>query len=577
MTSPIIEVHNLSFSYPRGPKALRNINLTVKKGEIVAVMGRNGAGKTTLCYCLTGIIPNIIFGDYDGTVKIAGMNPLENDVYEIATKVALVRQVPDTQLITPYLRMEVAFGPENLGLPRDEILRRIKWALSVTRLEGLEYRAPEELSGGQKQRAALAAGLAMLPDIFILDEPTSQLDSIGTMEFFSLIKELNEKYGKTVFITTHKTEEIVRIADRIYLLDKGEIVAEGTPSEICGKVELLKKIGVKIPQISELFHRLKKEKGINVEKIPITVEEAASMLRKLLGNGVISIKTQKRKESLSKMEKKPIIEVKDISFAYPGEPPVEALKKVNIQIHEGEFLALIGQNGSGKTTLAKILVNLLTPNEGKVLFRGVDITNYDVAEIAKRVGFILQNPDYQIFNLSVEEEIAFGLKNLRLPEEEIKKRIEEVMDVFNLTKLRSAFPLSLSFGDRKKVAVASVIAMNPEVVILDEPTTGQDLEGRYSIVKLAKELNKKGKTIIMITHDMDLVAEYADRVVVLGMGEVLMVGSPREVFSRPEELRKTYISPPQITQLAQKMKSCGMPPDILSVDEMLDVIHIAGG
>lgn len=565
MQKPLIEVENLTFTYESGTTALKNINLQVYKGESVAIMGENGAGKTTLCYHLNGIIPNIFSGHGKGRVTICDMNPAEHPVYELAQKVTMLLQDPDSQLVAPEVKMEVEFGPANLGFKREDIVRLSSWALKVVGLEGLEERSPEDLSGGQKQRLVLGAGLAMLPEVFVLDEPTSQLDPVGSREVLSVLRELKQKQKMTMVITTHKTEEIAELVDRVVLLHEGEIVDEGDPEDVFSKVDLLEKVGVKPPEVTLLCKRLREKLGSGVIKnIPIKADQGLDLLSNLLDKQKISFRKHEVGE-IKKPERRPIIEAKNLSFVYPGQ--VLALQDINLTIFEGEFVGIIGQNGSGKTTLVKNFVGLLRPNEGQVIFKGEDIRKFTVGGIAPKIGLILQNPDYQLFTISAEKEIEFGLRNIKVPEERIKQIVNESLRIVGLEGKRDIYPFRLSFGDRRLLAAAAVIAMNPGVLILDEPTTAQDYRGRYLLAELAKKMQEKGHTIIMITHDMDLVAKYAERVIVLHNARVLLDGPTGYVFSKPEILIKTGVQPPQITRLAQSLIRYGIPSDIVTVKE----------
>lgn len=565
-----MSVSNLSFQYEGGVEALKNVSFEVKKGEFLAILGPNGAGKTTLCYILTGIIPNVYGGVRKGRVRVLDFDPWDQPIYETATKVGILLQDPEAQLVMPSVYAELAFGPANLGVPKEEILRRMREILKLIRMEGYEERHPRELSGGQKQRVALGAILMMMPEILILDEPTSQLDPIGTSEVLATIKKLKEM-GKTIIMTTHKTEEIAYLADKVLILYEGRVVAYGKPSEALSNVELLEKVGVKPPAVAVYFHKLRKS-GINVNP-PIKIEDAVNLAKKLIKEELLEVKNVKFERNRKAKKSDPIIEVKNVTFVYPGEPPVVALKNVNLTIYEGEFVGIIGQNGSGKTTLVKNIVGLLRPTKGKIYFRGEDVTKYTVGELSRKIGLILQNPDYQLFTLSCEEEIKFGLRNLGLPDDEIEKRVDEALKIVGLEHLRDKYPFALSFGDRRKLAVAAVVAMNPEVIIMDEPTTAQDYRGRYILADLAKRLNEKyGKTIIMITHDMDLVAKYAERLIVMWNGEILIDGPTREVFQMRDILEKAFLKPPQITRFAQQLKEFGVPPDVLTVDEMFQAL-----
>ena len=565
MAEPIVTIENLSFTYPSGErKALDNVNIAINEGEFVVVMGANGAGKTTLCLTLNGVIPSLINGTYEGKIIIDGLQTTKTPIFNLAQKVGITLQDPESQLLAPSVKSEVIFGPENLGIPREEILKRLAYALKVTRLDGKEAASPLQLSGGQKQRLALACAIAMQTKILILDEPTSQLDPIGTTEVFSVAKDLNKKFGITVIMTEHKSEEIADFADRVILLHEGKVVADGNPHEVFQNEQLFNESKVKLPQVSQLFHWINKHE--KAKEFPVTLEEGISALSKLFEEKKIH---EKKGYMINRAESshsdKVVLETREMWHTYP--PDFVALKNISLKIYEGEFVALIGQNGAGKTTLVKHFVGLLKPTKGNVVVLGEDTKKKTAAQLSRNIGLVLQNPDHQLFAQSAEEEVAFGPTNLGLSKEEVDKRVDEALKLVGLEKMRKAYPFRLSFGDRRKLAVAAIYAMKPSVFILDEPTTGQDFQGRYDIVEIAKNLNERGNAVVMITHDMELVTRYSHRTIVLGNGEVILDGPTHEVFEKPDVLQTTYLKPPQIGQLAQALEKQGVHKDIITVDE----------
>ena len=570
MSENVIELRDVTFTYPDGTVALKNISFFVKKGEVVSVVGENGAGKTTLCYLLSGVIPHIYGGVIKGRVSVAGLEPSKYPMRELSKKVSIVLQDPDSQIFSPTVFMEVAFGPSNLGLSKEEINETVKWALEVTGLSGLEDRSPDELSGGQKQRLVLASALAMKSEVLVLDEPTSQLDPVGVREVTATLRELKRR-GTTMVITTHQTEEISEIADRVIVLKEGSIQAQGTPEEIFSNVNLMEYTGVKAPDVAILMHRIEEEWKIrDIEKIPINEYEAKDILKRLSSDGKIKIISEA--EVKPRRKGKAIIEVRDVYYEYPGK--VKALDGVDLTVYEGDFLGIIGMNGSGKSTLVKAIIGLIRPQRGKILFKGEDVSKFTVGELARRIGLILQNPDYQLFTISALEEVLFGLRNIGIKGEEARKRALEILDLVGLKEKADFFPFKLSFGERRLLAAAATLALDPEVVILDEPTTAQDYRGRYLLADLAKDLHRKGKTIIMITHDMDLIAKYANRVAVMTGGKIILDDDPHVVFTEIDKLRQAGVMPPQITRLAISMREDGVPSKIISVEEFLNLIEV---
>ncbi|MHA1713205.1 MAG: ABC transporter ATP-binding protein [Candidatus Ranarchaeia archaeon] len=572
MSEPIIKVKDLTFKYPKSEKpALKNVSFEVMPGEFVAIMGRNGAGKTTLCLTMNGIIPTVINGEYQGEVIIDGMSTRKKMVYELAQKIGITLQDPETQIFCPDVQSEIAFGPENLGVPREEILRRMDFALEVTRLQVKRDMSPSRLSGGQKQRVALAAAITLQPSIMVMDEPTSQLDPIGTEDVFNTVRGLNKEQGITIMMAEHKSEEIAEFADKILVLDEGEVVMFDEPHKVFDEEETLKKIHVKIPRVTQLSHFLKRGKGIPVDAPPIKLEEGETFLNRLLEQNVIRYDpTQHKPPEMRLPVDEPIIEVTDLHHVYAT--GTHALKGIDLNIYKGDFVAIIGQNGAGKSTLVKHFVGSLRPTRGQVKVFGEDISALGVGEISTRVGLVLQNPDYMLFEDTVKDEIAFGPRNLGLSPEEVEQRVQEAIKVVDLKCDPGVFPLRLSMGDRRKVSVASIYAMHPDIFILDEPTTGQDFRSRYDIVEIAARLNNMGKTVIMITHDMDLVAKYAQRTIVMGLGRILLDGPTPQVFAQSEILKATYIKPPQITQLFQRLSKYSLPRWVRSTTEAFELI-----
>jgi len=584
-----ITFKNLRYIYDRGTEALKRISFQVKDGEFVVVMGPNGAGKTTLLLTTNGIIPHSIGGLMYGRVYIDSMDTSKHKIYELATKVGIVLQNPETQLFMPSVESELAFGPENLAVPREEIAERIKWALKITRLEGMENRSPHNLSGGQKQVVAIASVLTMRPEILVLDEPTSQLDPYGTNMVFSTVRELNKKYGITILMAEHKSEHIAEFADRIIILDKGKIVYEGTPHDAFSKYELFRELKIKLPQVSEVAHLLK-QKGIMDPNEPtfITLDEAEKWFRENVNKKyeVDATELEKRQDKAKKKEYGDVvIDVRNLHFVYPG--GVEALRGIDLKIREGEFVAIIGQNGAGKSTLVKTMTGVLKPypkpkkikpdtsyGEGEVIVMGMNTLDVTVGEMSRYIGLVLQNPDHQLFSTTVYDEIAFGPKNHGLKKEEIDERVKYACELIGIPdEFLDKHPLSLSWGDRQKVAIAAILSMKPKILILDEPTTGEDYLGRHQVVSMAKKLNEEiNETIIMISHDIDLVAEYADRTIVMGLGKILLDDVTSEVFTHMDVLNQTYLNPPQISMLAQRLSDIGFPPTILTIKDFMSVI-----
>ncbi len=582
----VIELDDVTFTYEGDVVALRQINLKAHKGEFVVVLGANGAGKSTLCYLLSGIVPHIYGGRRRGHVSVAGLDPWDEPLYVTSQRCGVLMQDPEVQLFMPTLRSELAFGPSNLGVPRHEIARRAQDALSLVRLDGLEEHNPRDLSGGQKQRAALASVLTMAPQVLVLDEPTSQLDPLGRWEVVEAIERLKQKGDLTIIMTTHETEEILRLADQVLILEGGRSVLQGTAAEVFSRSGKLEAAGVRTPTLMMIRSTLVQsdvEQGDSRDqepgKVDLTPSDVTEQIRRELARGRLRV----RPEALSRPpaadpEAPVILEARGLTMEYPGPPPVVALREIDVQIRRGEFVGIIGQNGSGKSTLVKCFVGLLRPKAGAVLFKGQGIRGLSVGEIARRIGLVLQNPDYQLFTSYSHEEIRFGLRNVGVPEDQIEQRVTETLEMVDLTEQADLFPFRLSFGDRRKLAVAATMALGPEVLILDEPTTAQDHRGRYQLADLARRFrDERGGTVLMITHDVDLVARYAHRLIVLDEGQVLLDGPTAEVFGEVEELRKSFVIPPVAAQVSAQLSSFGVPSQAMTIEGLYQVLQPVPG
>jgi energy-coupling factor transporter ATP-binding protein EcfA2 len=549
MDGPIATLDKVSYIYPHSSDAvLRDVSLEIHRGEFLGLIGPTGAGKTTLCLALNGIVPQFYGGRFFGQVTVAGLDSLDHPVSALAQHVGMVFQDPETQLIATSVENEIAFALENLRVPREEILARIPRVLAAVRLEGTEQKHPHELSGGQKQRLAIAAALAMQPDLLVLDEPTSQLDPVGEQEVFAVVRELNQELGVTILMASHAAEQMAEYADRIALLSHGELITIGTPDEIYSQIDLLNEHDLRPPQVASTFH-IAKQAGVPVTSVPVRMEPG---LREL--DALQTSCKMKLPETLSQPSTRagdPPLCVRDLKHTYPD--GTEALFGVSLDIHRGEYVLIIGQNGAGKTTLVKHFLKLLEPTEGIVRVGGVDTRELSVSKLARRIGYVAQNPDNQIFSATVGHEVAFALVNLDYPRQEVEARTVESLEAMGLLEVRSVHPLSLPKGDRARVVIAAILAMKPEIIIFDEPTTGQDYRGAKIVLDVSQRLHRMGKTVIVITHHLYLMPEYAERAVVMGRGTILLDAPIREVYHQTELLRSTFLDPPQAVLLAQHL------------------------
>ena len=560
----IVELEDLSFTYRGGrKKALNDICLEMGEGEFVVWMGHTGAGKSTLACCLNALIPSFIRGELRGKARVLDRDILHCRTSDMSGEVGLVLQDFEAQLFCTNVELEIAFGMENLGVPREEMIRRVDELLPLVRLEGMRAREPSTLSGGEKQRLAIASVLAMRPRLLVMDEPTTDLDPAGKEEVFQLARELRGPEMAMVLIE-HETEEALG-ADRVVLLKEGRVVRDGFPRKALTDEGLLREVGVAPLSIADFFRRAL---GFFPSEgtFPLTVEEAIGEFKRALKLRQAAAQILDKRDRRGMRAKRTILKMEGVRYWYPS--GVEALRGIDLEVGEGEFVALVGQNGSGKTTLAKHFNGLLRPTSGRVEVFGEDASRLSVKELGKMVGYVFQNPDHQIFAPTVFEEVSFGPRNLGLTGKELKKNVGEALAAVNLTGYEERDPFVLTRGERQRVAVASELAVKPQVLILDEPTTGLDHLQQQSMMEMVSSLNRKGHTIVIITHSMSTVARYARRTVLLDQGRVLMDDTTRKVFSRGEELEKWFLRPPPIVRLSNHLGATA-----LTVEEMLELVE----
>lgn len=562
----LVCIQNLSFQYSTGGRpALDNISLTIPNGQLVLIMGAGGAGKSTLLNTFNGLIPHFLKGAMLGSIRIAGVNPGQIGVSAMAGIVGLVFQDFEAQLFSTRVDLELAFGLENSGLDRRDMRERVRRICAAIGLQGLESREPSGLSGGQKQRLAIGAVLAAEPQVLCLDEPTTDLDPAGKTGIFALLRQLRVAPDRcsglgveTIVVIEHETEE-ASCADRIILLENGRVVADGPASAILIDVELFERLGLMPFPICAYFHRL----GFGRDSLPLSLASAEELFHRenlcVDREAVQRLMAEDAVRAL--LYGNEIIQTRGLCFSFDDQ---EVLKGIELCIREREFVAILGANGSGKTTLVKHFNGLLRPQQGEILLAGADSRKLSIYEMGQIVGYVFQNPDQQIFCDTVYQEVAFALKLRGLDEKETGLRVQEALAAVGLSGRDTEDPFSLTKGQRQRVALASVLAMKPRVLVLDEPTTGLDYKDQRRMMELIRELNQAGNTIVMITHTMWVVAEYAHRVLLLQEGRLIADAGTRAIFADEELLAQAEVRPPQITQLANRL---GIPA--LSVEELL--------
>ena len=583
----IIDVKNVTFTYlHRKNPALRNISFQIKQGEFVSLIGPLGAGKSTLLYALNGVVPNHFPGRLDGDVFVKGKNTRKHSIVELANDVALVVEDPQVQIFNLTVEDDVAFGPINLKVPAEEIDERVNYALKALRLEELRKRHPREFSGGQQQRVALAGALAMRPSLIALDEPISMLDPIGKREVLDAISALNKKYGIACIISESGSdiESVINMSTRVLVMDNGELILDGEVHEAL-KDDLLDRLGVGLPQVASLFLRMKQKFNLDVST-PSTIDEAVEALQKLVDEKKVKIKKElaniqnsnNQNNSLPNVknmhkDKKPILVASNIWYQYPN--GTVALKGVGLKLYPGELVAFIGQNGSGKSTLALTLAGAMKPmnNDSLITIEGQEISRIPHNKRITMINYVFQNPDNQLFSSRVLEEISFALKMIGKSKKDVDEIAKQVMEELGLTGIENRLIINLTKDLKTLVALASVYVLKPKILIVDEPTGGLDRKTASKLMEVFVRLKNAGNSIVIITHDMRLVYEFADRVVVLHNGRILLDGPTGSVFANHEILRRAFIVPPQISRLAAAFKKYGIQPTTYLVDEMLNYME----
>jgi energy-coupling factor transport system ATP-binding protein len=554
-----IEIKNFWWKYAGSDSwALNGVDLTINEGEFVLISGPTGAGKTTLLRSIIGLIPYGYLGTLKGNIYVRGKNLLESSISEMSKIVGMVFEDPETQIIWNRVIDDIVFPLENLNLNKDEMVERLNYSLKLLNLEDKKYSSPYELSGGQKQRLSLATIIAKRPKIILLDEPTSQLDPVGRREVIDALIKLKKEYSSTIVIVEHNIDQLVKYVDRILLIDDGKIVLDDVPDKYFENIDIIKKHRGSIPEIVELSYYLKKNNIIS--KIYLNTDDLYNEIKKICSTN--TEKEIRSNYSYTPLSNTDAIVAENLSVVYPN--GTVALNNISLRIKQGEFVGIIGVNGSGKTTLVKTFNGLLKPTSGNLIILGKDIKKWDSEELVKKVGYVFQNPIHQISNRTVYDEVAFGLRNIKMPENQINARVMSALKRFGLEHLKDKHPYTISRADQFRVVFASVIVMDPEIIIVDEPTTGQDLYQSYQIMNYLKEENQKGKTIIVITHHLRFISQFVPRTIILLYGNKIYDGATQEAFENYEIMQKSMIDPPELSKLSYMLKNDNLSCDVLN-------------
>lgn len=560
MPQPMISFRDFTFQYNAQKRpTLYNINLDIAPGEKVLIVGPSGSGKSTLASCINGLIPASYPGEYSGSLTVDGLDAPTAGVFELSRHVGTVLQDPDGQFIGLTVGEDIAFALENDQTPQDEMKRAVDEAAGLVEVEGLLEAAPHELSGGQRQRVGLAGVMVSRVNVLLFDEPLANLDPAAGKQTIELIDSIQKRGRTTVVIIEHRLEDVLwRSVDRIVLMNEGRIVADEPPDQLLSQ-RALADCGIREPLYLT---------ALRYAQVDVTAEKKPSHVDSLALDDADQRKVQAWFETetrpLPPAHEEAVLEARGLSFGYTGQN--ETLRDISFSIRKGEMISIVGRNGAGKSTLSKLICGFETPDAGSLWMNGRDIGGDTIRQRAQKIGYVMQNPNQMISKTMIFDEVALGLKNLGLPEEELRRRVERTLEICGLYPFRR-WPISaLSFGQKKRVTIASVLAMGPEIIILDEPTAGQDFRHYTDIMEFLRGLNKDGVTVVMITHDMHLMLEYTPRALVFNEGRLVADKSSAGVLCDPALVREAALKETSLFTLA---KRCGIREPERFVDHFI--------
>ena len=542
----MISFKNFSFKYNNVvDKTLKNIDLTINKGEKVLIVGPSGSGKSTLSHCINGLIPFSYNGEIEGELIIDNIKPYEESLSDVSKKVGTILQDQDSQFIGLSVGEDVAFNFENNAMPLKEMKVKVIDALELVNMVDFIDHSPYELSGGQKQRVSLAGVLGSDAEVLLFDEPLANLDPASGKEIMQLINDIHEKTNKTIIIVEHRIEDVLEQPfDKVIVVNKGEVQGFGTPDEIL-KSDLLKNNGLREPLYLEAMKLAGCDisKSENLKDLNNIDEKNKEVLKNWFNNETSN------KDSIIKEEK--ILEVKNLAFSHDGIK--NTINDVSFHLNKGEILAVLGNNGAGKSTLCRLITGILKPQKGSIFLNNQCIDSWSIKQKGSAIGYVMQNPNQMISQHMIKDEIALGLKCRNYSKEEIDKKVEEVLKICGLYPYRNWPVSALSYGQKKRVTIASILAINPQVIILDEPTAGQDYKHYTEFMEFIKELSAQGISIILITHDMQLTLEYCHRAVVLSGGEKIADDKPSNILTDENIIKKANLKETSLSTLAKSI------------------------
>lgn len=555
LKEPIIEFKDFSFRYKSQNEAtLKNINLTIYKGEKVLLLGPSGCGKSTIANCINGIIPFSFNGEIKGSCKIAGVESSTSSIFKLSSVVGTVLQDSDAQFVGLSVGEDIAYALENNMVPRNVMLKKVKDAATIVHMEDFLESVPYNLSGGQKQRVSLAGIMHDDVQILLFDEPLAALDPQMGNQAIALIDEIQKENEKTVLIIEHRLEDVLyRPVDRIILMCDGEIIADTTPDKLLCS-EQLRKDGIREPLYLS---------ALNMASCKFSEDDHPSDIFSMnldkYKDKLVSYFTSVKTSDVKKSDEC-LLEVKNVSYKYKNRD-VKVLDDVSFKVYKGEKIAIVGKNGAGKSTIAKMLCGVIRPLEGEILLNGENYLKYSIKEIGQKIGYVMQNPNQMLVKDIIKDEVSLGLKLNGYSDEEIEKRIEEALKMCNLWPMRN-WPVGVvSYGQKKRVTIASILAMKPEIIVLDEPTAGQDYKVYTEIMSFLEELNRDyGITILFITHDMHLAIEYTDRAIVFAEGKCVGDDSVYKILSNNEIIEMANLKQTSLYTLAKRI---GVKPELM--------------
>ena len=577
-SNTIIKLDDVSFSYGHeAQNALNHVSLTIEKGEFVGVIGPSGAGKSTLAAVMSGAIPHHYTGQLFGATLVDDRDTCEITLTDISRVVGSVLQDIDAQMVAPIVEDEMLFGLENFGIPHDQIEERISQTLATVGISDLRHREIATLSGGQKQKVAIAAIIAMAPNVLVLDEPTAALDPASSTLVFDTLRQINREHGITVVVIEQKVALLSKYCSRVLVMADGKLAFDGEPHQVFAHASELRQMGVDSPRVARIANSLAEAGLLPSDQAPcLNVSEAHQLISSLLADATSKDAPADVPETSPHIpavprgvNQEPVVELTDVTFAYPHGGA--SVSNLNMYVYPGELVGVIGQNGAGKTTLTKLLNGLLHPASGTVRMAGMNTADVPTSAIAAKCATLFQNPDRQLCRDTVLDEVAFGLELHGVGIDEARQRARVAAERFGLPLDES--PFSLSRGQRQMVALASVVVLDPQVVLLDEPTSGLDYRECMTVMETVSEMAERGCAVIMVCHDMEVVSDFAQRLVVMADGRILERGDANRIFADDALMRAAYVEPPQVVALSKELAR-DVSPRFAGISQVSDLVDL---